>query len=272
MNAGRMMWIAIAVACGTGAASVALAQGVKVNGKEIPQALIDGVVKSQLAQGQPNSPELRNRVVELLVNQELAAQESLKKGMEKNAQVASRIEAARRQILAEAYIEDYVRANPVNDEALKKEYERVKKEKEKEYERATAEKGNKEYQLHHILVATEDDAKQIIAQIKKGGNFEKIAAEKSQDPGSKANGGFYDWAPASQYVPVFAQALTKLKKGQVSDTPVQTQFGWHVIRLDDERAERFPSLERLKPQLAQQMQQQAIAKAINDLRAKAKIE
>lgn len=118
----------------------------------------------------------------------------------------------------------------------------------------------------------EEEAKQIIAQLKKGGSFEKVAAEKSKDPGSKGRGGDLDWAPAVRYVAPFAQALAKLKKGQVSETPVQTQFGWHVIRLDDERPLKFPSFEEAKPQIQQQLRQQAVARTIADLRAKAKVE
>jgi peptidyl-prolyl cis-trans isomerase C len=142
----------------------------------------------------------------------------------------------------------------------------------KEYEKVKAQSGGKEYKARHILVETEDEAKQIIGQLKKGGNFEKIAADKSKDSGSKAKGGDLDWSPANRYVPQFSQALTKLKKGQTTDAPVQTQFGWHVIRLDDERVAKFPSFEVAKPQIEKQMQQQAINKLIADVRAKAKVE
>jgi len=107
---------------------------------------------------------------------------------------------------------------------------------------------------------------------KKGASFEKLAAERSTDTGSKARGGDLDWGPAERYVPPFRDALTKLKKGQMTDTPVQTQFGWHVIRVDDERAMKFPSLEEVKPQITQGLQRQQIEKMITELRAKAKVE
>src|SRR4051812_36048551 len=130
----------------------------------------------------------------------------------------------------------------------------------------------KESHVRHILVDKEDDAKNLIAQIKKGASFEKLAAEHSTDPGSKARGGDLDWAPAERYVKPFADAVTKLKKGQLTEAPVHTDFGYHVIRLDDERATKVPSFEEAKPQLQQLVQNQIVQKQIQDLRAKAKVE
>jgi len=164
-------------------------------------------------------------------------------------------------VLINAYLQDYLKAHPVSDDDLRKEYERVKESA-----------GSREYKVRHILVESEDEAKQIIAQIRKGGSFDKIAAEKSKDQGSKGRGGDLDWATPARYVPAFGQAITKLKKGQMTDAPVQTQFGWHIIRVDDERPSKFPSLEEAKPQIEQQMRQQTVNKAFTDLRAKAKIE
>jgi len=142
----------------------------------------------------------------------------------------------------------------------------------KEYERLKPQQPAKEYKAHHILVENEDEAKGLIAQIKKGSSFEKLAAEKSKDQGSKVKGGELDWSPAERYVKPFGDALAKLKKGQMTDTPVQSNFGWHIIRLDDERAMKVPSFEEAKPQLHQLMQNQMVQKALADLRAKAKIE
>ena len=234
---------------------------IKVNGVAIPRSHADLLVKNATAQGQPDSPELHNRIRDILVNQEVVAQEAIKKGLDKNPDVTTQIELNRQQVLINAYVQDYVRNNPVSDDAIGKEYERAK-----------AQTGDKEYKARHILVKEETEAKQIIAQLKKGGNFEKIAAEKSEDAGSKIKGGDLDWAPPSRYVPQFGDALKKLKKGQSTDAPVQTQFGWHVIRLDDERPMKFPPLEEVKPQIVQGLQRQAVDKAIADLRAKAKIE
>jgi peptidyl-prolyl cis-trans isomerase C len=241
--------------------TVTHAQGVKVNGKEIPASRIEAVVKNQIAQGRQDTPDLRNNIKEELINREIVVQEAVKKGLDKQANVAAQIDFTRQEILFRAYLEDYLRNNPVNEEALKKEYERIKPQLPA-----------KEYHVRHILVEKEDEAKGLIAQIKKGGNFEKLAAEKSKDPGSKVKGGDLDWAPAERYVKPFGDALTKLKKGQMTEAPVQTQFGWHVIRLEDERATKVPTFEEAKGELQQLMQRQLVQKVVADLRAKAKVE
>ncbi len=261
MKPSRTLQLLLVIAAGVMTAGIAQAQGVKINGVAIPQARLDLVIKNAIAQGQPDTPELRNKIKDEMITREVLAQEAAKKGVDKNPDVATQIEIQRQGILINAFLQDYVKNHPVSDDAMKKEYEQVK-----------AKAGSKEYKARHILVETEAEAKQIIAQIKKGGNFEKIAAEKSKDSGSKAQGGNLDWSAPNRYVPPFAQALSKLKKGQLTDTPVQTQFGWHVIRLDDERVTKFPSFEEAKPAIQQQMQQQAANKLISDLRAKAKIE
>jgi peptidyl-prolyl cis-trans isomerase C len=233
----------------------------KVNGVTIPQSRADILVKEMAAQGRPDTPEMRDSIKQELINREIVAQEALKKGLDKRAEVATQIELQRQAVLINAYLQDYLKANPVNDDEVKKEYERVK---------ATA--PAKEYKARHILVETEDEAKQIIAQLKKSASFEKLAGEKSKDQGSKGRGGDLDWATPARYVPAFGEAITKLKKGQLTDAPVQTQFGWHVIRVDDERLSKFPPFEEVKPQIEQQLRQQTVNKAFTDLRAKAKIE
>lgn len=261
MNLLRIVQLLLLTAIGTTSAFAAQAQGVKVNGVLIPQARLDFLVKNATLQGQPDTPDLHNKVKDELVTREVLAQEAARKGMDKNPEVVTQIELQRQGVLINAFLQDYAKSQPITDEAMKKEYDQVK-----------AQSGGKEYKARHILVETEDEAKQIIGQLKKGGNFEKIAADKSKDSGSKAKGGNLDWSPANRYVPPFAQALTKLKKGQTTDAPVQTQFGWHVIRLDEERAAKFPTFEEAKPQIQQQLQQQAVNKLIADLRAKAKVE
>jgi len=234
---------------------------VKVNGVTIPQARFDFFVKNAASQGQADTPELHNRIKDTLINREVLVQEAARKGLEKNPEVAMQIQLQRQEVLINAVLQDYAKTNPVTDEALKKEYEQVK-----------SKNSDREYKARHILVAKEDEAKEITAQLKKGASFEKIAADKSQDPGSKAQGGELDWSPANRYVPPFAQALAKLKKGQTTEAPVQTQFGWHVIRLDDERPLKIPPFEQVKSQIQQQVQQQSINKFIAGLRGKAKIE
>jgi peptidyl-prolyl cis-trans isomerase C len=233
----------------------------KVNGTTIPAYRFDAAIKARLAQGQPDSPELRTAIREALINQEVVAQEAIKKGLDKQPAVAARIELDRQMALVNAYFEDYMKNNPVSDDMLRKEYDRVKPQIPA-----------KEYKVRHILVAKEDEAKNILAQLKKGGNFEKLAAQHSTDPGSKGKGGDLDWAPAERYVKPFADALTKLKKGQTTDAPVQTDFGYHIIRLDDERASKVPTFEEAKPQLQQMVQGTIVQKALADLRSKSKIE
>jgi len=249
------------IAAVTVTANIAQAESIKVNGVTIPQSRLDLIVKNATTQGQADTPELRKKIKDEMVDREILVQEAAKKGLDKNPEVATQIEIQRQSVLINAFLQDYVKAHPISDDAMKKEYEQVK-----------AQSGSKEYKARHILVETEAEAKQIIAQLKKGGNFEKIAGEKSKDSGSKAQGGNLDWSVPNRYVPPFAQALAKLKKGQFTDAPIQTQFGWHVIRLDDERAAKFPSFEEAKPAIQQQLQQQTVNKLIADLRAKAKIE
>ncbi|MBI4189605.1 MAG: peptidylprolyl isomerase [Betaproteobacteria bacterium] len=233
----------------------------KVNGVTIPQSRVDLLLKNNAAQGQPDTPELRNRIREELITREVISQEALKKGLDKSPEVTTQLEIQKQIFLVNAYLQDYFKTHPVSEDTLKKEYERQK-----------SLLGDKEYKARHILVKQENDAKQIIAQLKKGVSFEKIAAEKSEDQGSKGRGGDLDWSAPGRYVPPFGEALKKLKKGQLTDPPVQTQFGWHVIRLDDERAYKAPGFEEVKPQIQQNLQRQTLDKLIGDLRAKAKIE
>lgn len=241
----------------TGAANAQI----KVNGTTIPQQRVDFFVKNLTAQGRPDSPELREAVKQELINRELMTQEALRRGLEKQTDVAAQIELARQDVLSRAYLQEVVGKSAVSEDAMKKEYERIR-----------GQLGAREYKARHILVEKEDEAKDIIAQIKKGGSFEKLASEKSKDPGSKVKGGELDWAVPTNYVKPFGDALTRLKKGQMTDTPVQSNFGWHVIRLDDERALKVPTYDEVKPNLQQNLQRQAQEKALNDLRAKAKIE
>lgn len=243
-------------------APAAQAQVAKVNGVAIPQSHADLVLKSMTARGQPDTPDLKNRIREDLITREVLVQEAHKKALEKNAAVATQIDVARNSILAEAYLDDYLKANPITEESLKKEYDTVKQ----------SAAGSREYKVRHIVVKDQNEAKSIVDQLKKGANFEKLAAQKSQDPGSKGKGGDMDWVAPHLLPPQFAAALTKLKKGQLTDAPVQTEMGWHVIRLDDERALKFPTFEEVKPSIQQQMQGQAVQKLIADLRSKAKVE
>jgi len=247
------------------AASPATSSGqlARVNGVAIPQSRMDLIIKDRTAQGQPDSPEMRGQIKENLITMEAISQEAVKMGLDKSPEVATRLELAREQILAAAYLENYRKTHPLSEEAMKAEYEKIK----------TVQGTNvKEYKARHILVANEADAKAIIADLKKGGNFEKIASAKSTDPGSKAKGGDLGWNVPGGFVKPFGDALTSLKPGQVTDKPVQTQFGWHVIKVENERPYVFPPYEEVKGQIEQGMQSQVQQKAINDIRAKTKID
>lgn len=244
-------------------AAPAFAQNVAVvNGKAIPSSRADAVVKQVVAQGQqPDTPQLREAVKKDLIMREVMLQEATKQGYEKNETVKSQMDQARQTIMINAMVRDWAAKNPVKDAEIKAEYDRYK-----------AQAGDKEYHARHILVEKEDDAKAIIASLKKGAKFEEIAKKQSKDPGSGANGGDLDWANAASYVPEFSQAMVKLQKGQTTQEPVKSQFGYHVIRLDDVREAQLPKVEEIKPQIAQQLQQQKLAKFQQDLRTSAKVE
>lgn len=258
---------AIALLLGLAAATAAHAQNgvARVNGVVIPQSRMDMFVRDLTAQGRPDTPELRAAIKQELINRELLAQEAARRGLEKTPEIAAQIDIARQSVLARAVMQEAMRTSPVTEEVMRKEYERIK-----------SQLGTREYKPRHILVEKEDEAKDIIAQIKKGASFEKLASEKSKDTGTKMRGGELDWTRPDSVVRPFADALARLKKGQLTDDPVQTQFGWHVIRLDDERALKVPGYDEVKgniqAQLQQRQQQQAQGKILNDLRAKAKIE
>lgn len=231
-----------------------------VNGKPIPQARLDTIVNAQLAQGQPDTPQLRDAVKERLIRIEVLAQEAEKKGIAKQPEVASQIAMTRQDVLIGAYIQDYMKAHSVTDDMLKAEYETLSKTL-----------GGKEYKARHILVETEDEAKAIIAKLKAGDKFEDLAKE-SKDPGSKERGGDLGWSNKASYVKPFSDAMTALEKGQTTETPVKSDFGWHVIQLEDTRELKAPTLEEVKPQLTQRLQQQMVEKHVLDLRSKAKVD
>jgi len=232
-----------------------------VNGVTIPQSRIDTMNKELTASGQPNTPERQKAVKEELINREVLVQAAQKRGLDKNPEVAAQMDMARQAVLVRALFESEVKANPVTDADLQKQYEDFKKSM-----------GENEYKVRHILVDKEDDAKAIIAELGKGGDFAKLAKDKSKDPGSKDNGGDLDWGPAARYVKPFAEAVMAMKKGQTSAAPVKTDFGYHVIRLDDVRPLKVPPFEELKEQFRQRAQQQQIQKLVMDLRSKAKVE
>lgn len=249
------------VALFVSAALPAMAQNLAVvNGKPVPSSRADVMVKQMVAQGQQDTPELRAMIKDELINREILIQEADKLGLGSQADVKSQVEIARQSILIRALVADYLKKNPVKDADIKAEYDRFK-----------AQASDKEYHARHILVEKEEDAKAIIVKLKAGAKFEDLA-KQSKDPGSAANGGDLDWAAPAAFVKPFSDAMTSLQKGQLYDTPVKTQFGYHVIRLDDVRAAKIPTLEEVKPQIAEGLQQKKLQAFQQQLRTKAKIQ
>ncbi|GAB1393517.1 peptidylprolyl isomerase [Rhodocyclaceae bacterium] len=244
----------------TSATSVMAAGPVKVNGKLIPSNRADVLIANQIAQGQAKTPELEAAVKEELVRREVLAQEALKKGVDKKSDVQAQLDLARQGVLIGAYLNDYARNVKIADADVQKEYEGI-----------NAAVGKNEYKARHILVESEGEAKDIIAKLNGGAKFEDLA-KASKDPGSKDRGGELGWANKASYVPPFSDAMVKLAKGQYTEAPVQSQFGWHVIQLDDMRELKAPAFDEVKPQIVQRMRQMAVEKHIIDLRAKAKVE
>jgi len=231
-----------------------------VNGREIP-ALYGELVKREMAQGQADSPQLDARVRESLINVELLSRAALDKGLDKDPTLAASLEIRRKDILAKAYLEDYIKAHPVTDAEIKAMYDKAK-----------AGPVEPEYRARHILVKTEAEAKKIIADLGKKAKFEDLAKKQSLDSGSAKNGGALDWADRRTFVPEFSDALAGLKKGETTKTPVKTQFGYHVIRVDDTRQPQIPPLDVVRGEIVKQIQQQRVRDAITATRAGAKID
>ena len=240
----------------------ALAQNLAiVNGKAVPKARLDALAQQVAKSGRPVTPEMEGQLREEVIAREVFMQEAEKQGLSGSEDFKAQMELARQTLLIRELFANYQKTNPVSDTDLKAEYDKF-----------AATNSGKEYKARHILVEKEADAKAIVASLKKGGKFEDIAKKQSKDPGSGAKGGDLDWANPASYVPEFTAALLKLDKGQMTDTPVKSQFGYHVIRVDDIRAAQLPAFEEVKPQIAQQMQQQKMAAFQEELRKKAKVE
>ncbi|MEM5386039.1 peptidylprolyl isomerase [Paraburkholderia phymatum] len=251
-------WVLLA-AC---AAAPAFAQNIAVvNGTPIPKSRADALIQQLVQQGQQDSPKLQQAVREELVNREILMQEAVREGIPSKPDVKAQVAVAQQTVVLRALIENYLKQNQPSDAEVKAKYDELVKQI-----------GGKEYHLHHILVDNEQQAKDLIAKIKGGASFEDLAKQYSKDPGSGKNGGDLDWSDPKAYVPEFADAAQKLQKGQMTDTPVHTQFGWHIIRVDDVRETPPPPFEQVKKQILQQMQQEKLQAFEEDLRSKAKIQ
>ena len=242
------------LAAGAQAQNIAL-----VNGKAVPKARLDALIQQAQRSGQQVGPEVQQQARDQVVLREIFAQEAEKKGIAASADYKAQMELARQSIMIRELFTDYSKKNPVSDTEAKAEYDKFK-----------AASTGTEYRARHILVEKEDEAKALITQIKAGGSFEELAKKNSKDPGSGANGGDLDFAKPDSYVPEFGAAMAKLKKGEMTDTPVKTQFGFHIIKLEDTREAQFPAFDDVKGQLKQRMEQTKLQKYQEDLRTKAK--
>lgn len=244
------------------AAAPAFAQNIAVvNGTPIPKSRADAMVSQLVQQGQPDSPQLQAAVRQELVNREILMQEAVRRGIPNRPDVKAQVAVAQQTVVLRAMIEDFLKKNQPTDTEVKARYDELVKGA-----------ASREYHLHHILVDNEQQAKELIAKIKAGAKFEDLAKQYSKDPGSGKNGGDLDWADPKAFVPEFAAAAQKLQKGQMTDEPVKTQFGWHIIRADDIRNVAPPPYEQVKAQISQQLVQQKLQAFEEGLRQHAKIQ
>ena len=257
----QMVWTVVAAAVLTTLSMGASAQNIAiVNGKAVPKTRMEALAQQVARSGRPITPDVEAQIKEEVIAREIFMQEAQKRGLDATDDYKAQIELAKQTILIRELFSKFQETNAVTDADIQAEYDKF-----------VAANGGKEYRARHILVETEAQANAILASLKKNGKFEDIAKKQSKDPGSGANGGDLDWAAAGNYVKEFSDAMVALNKGQVS-APVQSQFGFHIIRLDDVREAQLPTLEEVKPQIVQQMTQQRMAAFQQELRAKAKVE
>ena len=235
-----------------------------VNGSPITQGLLNLNIRALTNQGQKDSPELRQAIKEDLINKELIAQEATKLGLAKEIDFPDQITQLKQNLLLQAFLEDHFKKDPITDAKMREEYDRQRK--------LMGEGGNgTQYRLSQILVSNETDALDLIRRIQKGELFGKLAQEYSMDQGSKAQGGSLGWVMPGQVIAPVAAAIPNLAKGAITQTPIQTQSGWVILKLDDKRAFKIPSLDEAKPQIRQALVQQYLAEAVKALRANARI-
>jgi peptidyl-prolyl cis-trans isomerase C len=257
----QMIWTAVAAAVLASLSISVNAQNIAiVNGKAVPTSRVEALKQQVARSGRPITPEVEGQIKEEVIAREIFMQEAQKRGLDATEEYKSQIELARQTILIRELFNEFQKTSAVTDADVQAEYDKF-----------VAANGGKEYRARHILVETKEQAEAILASLKKNGKFEDIAKKQSKDPGSGANGGDLDWAAPGNYVKEFSDAMVALNKGQVSG-PVQSQFGFHIIRLDDVREAQLPALADVKPQIVQQMTQQRMAAFQQELRAKAKVE
>jgi peptidyl-prolyl cis-trans isomerase C len=232
-----------------------------VNGVPIPRQRAEMIAQQRIQQGAADSEQLRNMIKEELINREIIMQEATRSGFTKRPDLQQELDFVRQSVIVQAYLRDWVRQHPVADADVQKEYERAKQQT-----------GTTEYRARHILVATEDEAKKLIAEIRGGAKFEDLAQKHSMDEGTRARGGDLDWNVPGTFDKEFAGAMVKLEKGAMTSAPVRTRFGFHIIRLEDVRPVSFPAIAQVRPQIEQRLMQQRIDGLVREMRSKAKVE
>ncbi len=253
--AGLALTLAIAL-------PVAAQNAAIVNKKAITSAQVDEFVNALKSQGRPDTPELRAMVREELIARELFVQEAEKRGLHRQGEVKSQLDNMRTDLMIRALIRDHLKKSPITDADVQAEYAKVS---------AQQVVGGKEYRARHILLDKEDDAKKVIERLKKGDKFEELA-KQSKDPGSAQNGGDLDWSTPATFVKEFSDAMVKLEKGKFTEAPVKSQYGFHVIRLDDTRDAKAPPMDQIKPQIQQELERRKIQDLQKDLRGKATVQ
>ncbi|CAI8716903.1 peptidylprolyl isomerase [Methylocaldum szegediense] len=231
-----------------------------VNGRPISRTAVE-ILSAEVAQRRGDSGISDEQIVEELIKRELLSQEAEAQQLTKDPKYAARLENANRMMLSQIAAEHFINTAAISDEDLKKEYD----------QRVGSLKMT-EYKARHILVDSEQAAKDVIKKLQKGEKFADLAKKVSKDPGSKGSGGDLGWFNPQQMVPPFANAVVSLKNGELTQTPVQTQFGWHVILREDSREQPPPAFDAVKDQLRSMMQTQRLQQHIGELKAKAKIE
>jgi peptidyl-prolyl cis-trans isomerase C len=245
----------------TDAAKVEKKAVATVNGKQLSGQLFDTFLHAVTGGSkEPPTDEQRAQLLDQLINMSLAAQAAEKDGLAKDPEVQARLDLLRMQILAEAASDKYMKAHPASDSEIKAEYDKQ------------VASMPKEYKARHILVEKKETAESIIRELEAGGDFAKLATAESKDPGSAKNGGDLGWFSAQTMVKPFADAVATMQKGETSKVPVQSEFGFHVIRLEDTRSAEVPEFEQVKPQVEMFTQRKKLQEYLEGLRKTAKIQ
>lgn len=231
-----------------------------VNGQYIAKSALETLEK-EVAERSHGQTFPKEKLIEELVQRELLVQDATQKQLDKSPELVAQLEAAKKALLTQADLQNFIKANPVTDAEIKAEYD----------SKVAAEKGT-EFKASHILVKTEAEAKKLIAELDKGADFAKLANKNSLDAKESQNGGDLGWFSAAQMVAPFSEAVAALEKGKYSKEPVKTQFGFHVILKEDSRPVTPPPLEAVKEQLTPFLQRKKVQGMIETLRKQAKVE